>query len=72
MGDVESIGVIIDDTIDVLEQLYNDTENDCYKYTIKVLEYINFLCDEQFINLDMKHELDNEEIKLIDIHRKCI
>lgn len=72
MGDAEAIGVIIDDVIDVLYGLYSESENDCYRYVINVLKYINFLCEEELINLDMKHKLDKESIKLIEIHRKCI
>lgn len=72
MSDAQAIGVIIDDVIDVLYELYKDEEKDCYRYVINVLKYINYLCDEQFINLDMEHKLDKEYIKLIELHRKCI
>lgn len=72
MGDAEAIGVIIDDVIDVLYDLYKQDEQYCYIYVINVLKYINLLCEEQFIDLDMVHKLDKESVKLIELHRKCV
>ena len=72
MSDAEAIGVIIDDIIDVLYDLYNDNENDCYLYVMNVLKYINYLCDEENINFNMKYKLDKDYIKLIELHRMCI
>ena len=62
MSDVEAIGVILDDLIEILQEnvIYDDDKYN--KYCINLLKYVEYLCSQEGIDLDMENKLDKEVI----------
>lgn len=61
MNNDESIGVIIDELINSLNDVINDKdidifERDSLEFGIKLLKYLVYLCDEEGIDLKVEHD----------------
>lgn len=72
MGDAEAIGLILTDLIDLLKHMRDNPvhNEECLTFGIRLLQYVNYLCREQGIDLDAPIYYDTYFSYLMDLENK--